>query len=167
MLYRSENDEDGSDGDSNADPLGNRLYRYEYVDGKLINPLLLLDLTATPLNERAEHNGGKVLIGPDKNVYVLVGEVGAHRTQAQNTEDGPPPNGLGGVLRITQDGQPVPSNPIFGDELPLNLYYAMDIRNSFGMDFDPLTGTLWDTENGQTGGAEQSITLFSEIVKRG
>ncbi|MBA3283857.1 MAG: PQQ-dependent sugar dehydrogenase [Nitrosopumilus sp.] len=133
------------------------MYRYEYVDGQLTNPLLLLDLTATPLNDRAEHNGGKVLIGSDKNVYVIVGEVGAHRTQAQNIEDGPPPNGLGGVLRITQDGQPVPSNPIFGDELPLNLYYAMGIRNSFGMDFDPLTGNLWDTENGPTAGDEINL----------
>ncbi len=159
FLYYTEsgNGVDGSDEVSLVEPLGNRLYRYEYVDGQLINPLLLLDLTATPPNGRGEHNGGKVLIGPDKNVYVVVGEVGAHRTQAQNIEDGPPPNGLGGVLRITQDGQPVPSNPIFGDELPLNLYYAMGIRNSFGMDFDPLTGNLWDTENGPAAGDEINL----------
>ena len=147
----SGNDEDGSDVDRQVDPSGNRLYRYEYVDGQLINPLLLLDLTATPINFRGEHNGGKILIGPDNNVYFMVGEVGGHRTQAQNIMDGPGPNGLGGVLRITQDGGIVDSgNPIFGDGLPLNIYYAMGIRNSFGMDFDPLTGNLWDTENGPT-----------------
>ncbi|NOJ31195.1 MAG: hypothetical protein DA329_03535 [Candidatus Nitrosocosmicus sp.] len=147
----SANGEDGSDVDDQVDPSGNRLYRYEYVDGHLINPLLLLDLTATPINFRGEHNGGKILIGPDNNVYFMVGEVGGHRTQAQNIMDGPGPNGLGGVLRITQDGGIVDSdNPIFGDGLPLNIYYAMGIRNSFGMDFDPLTGNLWDTENGPT-----------------
>ena len=147
----SGNGEDGSDVDDQVDPSGNRLYRYEYVDGQLINPLLLLDLTATPINFRGEHNGGKILIGPDNNVYFMVGEVGGHRTQAQNIMDGPGPNGLGGVLRITQDGEIVNSgNPIFGDGLPLNIYYAMGIRNSFGMDFDPLTGNLWDTENGPT-----------------
>jgi len=27
-------------------------------------------------------------------------------------------------------------------------YYAYGMRNSFGMDFDPVTGKLWDTENG-------------------
>jgi glucose/arabinose dehydrogenase len=27
-------------------------------------------------------------------------------------------------------------------------YYAYGIRNSFGIDFDPVTGNLWDTENG-------------------
>ena len=63
----SGNDEDGSDVEDNVDPEGNRLYRYEFVDGQLINPVLLLDLTATPPNDRGEHNGGKIRIGPDNN----------------------------------------------------------------------------------------------------
>jgi aldose sugar dehydrogenase len=100
----SGNDEDGSDVVDNAEPEGNRLYHYEFVDGQLTNPVLLLDLTATPQNDRGEHNGGKIRIGPDNNVYYIVGEVGGHRTQAQNNDDGPEPNGLGGVLRTTQDG---------------------------------------------------------------
>jgi aldose sugar dehydrogenase len=153
----SGNDEDGSDVGDNVDPEGNRLYRYEFVDGQLINPVLLLDLTATPPNDRAEHNGGKVRIGPDNNVYYMIGEVGGHRTQAQNNEDGPEPNGLGGVLRITQDGDIVEGDAIFGDESPLDSYYAMGVRNSFGMDFDPVTGNLWDTENGPTAGDEINL----------
>ena len=153
-LTESGNDADGSDVESSVEPAGNRLYRYEYVDGQLTNPVMLLDLTAIPPNDRGEHNGGKIRIGPDNNVYYIVGEVGGHRTQAQNIEDGPPPNGLGGVLRITQDGQIVQGNAIFGNELPLNLYFAMGIRNSFGMDFDPVTGNLWDTENGPYTGDE-------------
>ena len=51
---------DGSDFEDNVDPSGNRLYRYEYVDGRLKNPILLLDLTAIPDNGRGEHNGGKI-----------------------------------------------------------------------------------------------------------
>jgi aldose sugar dehydrogenase len=151
---------DKSDVDALVDPLGNRLYRYEFVDGRLINPVLLLDLTAIPINGRAEHNGGKIRIGPDNNVYYMIGEVGGHRTQAQNIIDGPAPNGLGGVLRITQDGGIVdPDDPIFGEGLPLNVYYAMGIRNSFGMDFDPLTGNLWDTENGPVAGDEINLVF--------
>ena len=156
----SGNDADGSDVEDNVDPSGNRLYRYDYVDGKLINPVLLFDLTAIPENERGEHNGGKIRIGPDNNVYFIVGEVGGHRTQAQNIADGPAPNGLGGVLRISQDGGIVDQgNPIFGEGLPLSVYYAMGIRNSFGFDFDPLTGNLWDTENGPTVADEINLIL--------
>ena len=67
---------------------------------------------------------------------------------------------LGGVLRITQDGGIVdPADPIFGEGLPLNVYYAMGIRNSFGMDFDPLTGNLWDTENGPVAGDEINLVF--------
>ena len=31
----------------------------------------------------------------------------------------------------------------------LSKYYAYGIRNSFGLAYDPLTGNLWDTENGE------------------
>ena len=156
----SGNNEDGSDVSNNVDPLGNRLYRYQYVDGKLIDPVLLLDLTAIPNNlNRTDHNGGKVTIGPDNNVYMIMGEVGGHRTQAQNIGNGPAPNGLGGVLRITQDGGLVDDEPIFGADLPLGVYYAMGIRNSFGIDFDPMTGNLWDTENGPTAGDEINLVF--------
>jgi glucose/arabinose dehydrogenase len=90
---------------------------------------------------------------------MIIGEVGGHRSQAQNIAYGPAPNGLDGVLRIIQDGQVVENELIFGNELPLSIYYAMGIRNSFGMDFDPLTGNLWDTENGPTLGDEINLVF--------
>jgi hypothetical protein len=34
------------------------------------------------------------------------------------------------------------------------LYFAYGIRNSFGIDFDPLNRNLWDTENGSYNGDE-------------
>jgi hypothetical protein len=37
---------------------------------------------------------------------------------------------------------------IIGQTSPANKYFAYGIRNSFGLDFDPVTGKLWDTENG-------------------
>ncbi|MGD9534543.1 MAG: hypothetical protein AB7V56_12340 [Candidatus Nitrosocosmicus sp.] len=68
----SGNGEDGSDTDDQIDPRGNRLYRYEYVNGQLINPLLLLDLTATPINSKGKHNGGKVLVGLDNDIHFRI-----------------------------------------------------------------------------------------------
>ena len=131
-------------------PLGNRLYRYELVNNKLINPVLLLDLPAIP---GPRHNGGAIMIGPDNNLYVPIGDVDgsgkaeAFETKSQNYVDGAEPDGRSGLLRITQDGQPVGIG-ILGNTYPLNLYYAYGIRNSFGFDFDPMTGNIWDTENG-------------------
>src|SRR5919106_3945845 len=131
-------------------PLGNRLYRYELVNNKLINPVLLLDLPAIP---GPRHNGGAIMIGPDNNLYVPIGDVdGSYmgeswETKAQNYANGIEPDGRSGILRITQDGQAVGVG-ILGNTHPLNLYYAYGIRNSFGFDFDPITGNIWDTENG-------------------
>ena len=67
---------------------GNRLYRYELANDKLVNPLLLLDMPAISPQRGQEnnHDGGKVLIGPDRNVYVVIGDVGGRNGQAQNNE---------------------------------------------------------------------------------
>lgn len=134
-------------------PIGNRVYRYELVDNRLINPKLLLDLPAIP---GPRHNGGDITIGPDNNLYVAIGDVDGHTTEAQNLDDGGRPDGTGGILRITQDGQPVQS--IIGDLSPSNKYFAYGIRNSFGIDFDSITGNLWDTENGA--GSNDEINLI-------
>jgi glucose/arabinose dehydrogenase len=91
----------------------------------------------------------------------VVGEIGANspetRTKAQNYEDGPEPDGRAGILRVTRDGQIVNGKGILGDEYPLNMYYAYGIRNGFGMDFDPVTGKLWATENGPDYGDEINL----------
>jgi aldose sugar dehydrogenase len=155
FLYYTESSSatDGDDVDSEESVLGNRLYRYELVDNQLVNPKLLLDLPADPPpgRENAEraHNAGKVMIGPTDNyVYVGIGDVIGHRGQAQNVLDGAPLDGTSGILRVTQDGQ-VQLNPPLGSIQSLSpYYYAYGIRNTFGMDFDPVTGKLWDTENG-------------------
>ena len=158
-LYYTEIDgNDGSDRTGKA-PIGNRLYKYELVDNKLVNPVLLLDLPADP---GPRHNGGAIQIGPDNNIYVPVGDVDGsfkpdfEATQTQNFEDGIVADGRSGILRLTQGGKPV-GEGILGDSMPLRLYYAYGIRNSFGLDFDPVTGFLWDTENGPADGDEINL----------
>jgi glucose/arabinose dehydrogenase len=134
-------------------PIGNRVYKYELVNNKLVNPQVLLNLPALP---GPSHNGGAIIIGPDNNVYAISGDVGGHRNQAQNQESGGEPDGTSGILMITKDGIPVANNPL-GNRVPLNLYYSYGLRNSFGIDFDPLTGKLWDTENGEDFGDEINL----------
>ena len=143
------------DGGGGSQSLANVLYRYELVNDQLTNPKLLLNL---PALRGPNHNGGKVVIGPDNNVYTVIGDLRAHRTQAQNVVNGPAADSTGGILRVTQDGQPVSNSPL-GQQgtAPLNLYYAYGIRNSFGIDFDPVSKKLWDTENGPTFGDEINL----------
>jgi len=159
FLYFTEIDGQDSDDRNGKPPEGNRLYRYELVDDKLVNPVLLLDLPASP---GPRHNGGAIEIGPDQNIYIPAGDIDGSfnpsypATQTQNFAAGIPADGRSGILRITQDGNPV-GQGILGDAMPLRLYYAYGIRNSFGLDFDPITGSLWDTENGPHEGDEINL----------
>jgi aldose sugar dehydrogenase len=136
-----------------GEPIASRLYRYELMNDALVNPLLLLDLPAVP---GPRHNSGNIIIGPDNNLYVSVGDLDGHITMAQNVKGGGWPDGSSAILRITQDGQALEGG-VLGDNGIIKKYYAYGIRNSFGMDFDPVTNMVWDTENGPSYGDEINL----------
>jgi aldose sugar dehydrogenase len=142
----------------------NYVYKYNWsqVQGKLLNPQLLLKLPGLP---GPSHAGGDIVIGPDGYLYLTIGDLMSseqfnkdkkYNTQAQNYANGVKADGRAGILRITQDGKPV-GNGTIGSTHPLNLYYAYGIKNSFGIGFDPLAGNLWDTENGPSFGDEINL----------
>lgn len=81
------------------------------------------------------HNGSRLAIGPDRLVYVTMGD-------AANTGLPQDRNALGGkVLRLTLAGAPAPGNP-FG-----NAVFSYGHRNPQGLVFLP-NGTLYATEHG-------------------
>jgi glucose/arabinose dehydrogenase len=159
FLYFTESESERKEergGGGEGEPIASRLYRYELTNNntKLVNPKLLLDLPAVP---GPRHNAGNIMIGPDNNLYVSVGDLDGHITMAQNVKDGVGPDGSSAILRITQDGQASPKEGILGDSGITKKYYAYGIRNTYGMDFDPVTGKLWDTENGPSYGDEINL----------
>src|SRR5687768_1073833 len=152
FVTETENQDDGN-------ILGNRVYRYDFMNGNLINPTLLLDLPYLP---GPSHNGGVMRIGPDNNLYIVMGDLNRLKdpsgdTITQNLEGTSPPDGRGGVLRITLDGETVNDGFTLGNEGLLDKYYGYGVRNSFGIGFDNVTGYLWDTENGSHYGDELNI----------
>ncbi len=130
-----------------AGDVRNRVYSYTWDGTSLTNPQLLVDLPGGP---GTNHQGGKLKIGPDNQLYIVVGEM-QREGQLQNFQSGPPPDDTGVILRVNPaDGSPSSGNPLSGEPSdPINKYYAYGIRNSFGIDFDPVTGKLWDAENGE------------------
>jgi glucose/arabinose dehydrogenase len=130
------------------------------------------DAEPTPAAGRGNHDGGIVKFGPDGKLYIFIGDVG-RRGQTQNLEFGPftPPTGdddnfggpepddahmTGVVVRLNDDGTTPADNPFFdagaalGGEVGENIQriFSYGRRNSFGMDFDPVSGALWLEENG-------------------
>jgi glucose/arabinose dehydrogenase len=89
--------------------IGNRLYKYEIsVDNasntKLMNPELLLSV---PPSSGTHHNGGVVLIGPDDNLYVTIGDLEEHSTYTQNVKTGTAFENSSIVYRVSKDGDPI------------------------------------------------------------
>jgi hypothetical protein len=83
--------------ESDHEIIGNRIYKYDFVNNTLVNPKLILHI---PSNDFPVHIGGKIIIGPDKNLYIAVGDLYAKNATTQNIVNGTPVDGSGGILRI-------------------------------------------------------------------
>jgi glucose/arabinose dehydrogenase len=138
-----------------GDQARNRIYRYEWNGvNNLTGGRLILDLPGEP---GPNHNGGKMQIGPDGMLYTVKGDLNRDG-MLQNVRDGPPPDDTSVILRVDYNGNGV-GNVLSAMGVDVSKYYAYGIRNSFGFDFDPLTGVLWDVEDGPTDYDEINIVL--------
>ncbi len=127
----------------------NRIYKYTLAPGpELTNEQEFMDLPATPATN---HQGGKLVASNDGYLYSVTGEL-QRNGKDQNIVNGPDPDFSGAILKTNaNDGSPAPNNPLKSDNSndPINWYQAYGLRNSFGLGIDPVTGALWDTENGE------------------
>ena len=128
----------------------NRIYKFAWKDNKLQNPLLLNILPADAIM----HHGGTLVVDLDGNVFASVGDQ-MLETSIQNYDNDIIAD-AGIILRVGYDQKfKSPSD----SPNPLDHYYAIGIRNSFGLAVDPKTGYLWDTENGPTVYDEINLTF--------
>ena len=136
-----------ADGVDYGPVLGNRIYRYRWDGSALVEPQLLLDL---PASVEGNHNGGVLVFGGDDRLYTVIGDLN-RRGKMQNISTGPDPDDSGAILRLDRNGNSPSDNPFHDPSnpgSPLGRVFAYGVRNSFGLAVDPVTGDLWDTENG-------------------
>lgn len=133
-------------------------YRVDPDDANRADPdsASLLFLAEQPFGN---HNGGQLLFGPDRYLYVGMGDGGGVSDFYGNAQD--PGTLLGAILRIDVDGtagaRPYaipPDNPYAGDPDGRGEVWAMGLRNPWSFSFDPLTDDLLITDVGQEGPEE-------------
>ncbi|CAM4273589.1 PQQ-dependent sugar dehydrogenase [Lacicoccus alkaliphilus] len=109
---------------------------------------------ATPAYDGTLHYGGRIIFDEEDNLFLTTGERSDDpiRERAQDLDAY-----LGKVIHITQDGEPVDSNPFIEDEDALDGIYSYGHRNIQGVDFHPGTGDLWIVEFGPQAGDELNI----------
>jgi glucose/arabinose dehydrogenase len=95
-------------------------------------PVIAEGALIPPDEESYNHTARVCRIGPDGKLYITLGQpfnVSPPEKLEMYRE-----RGIGGIIRINTDGS--------GREV-----YAVGVRNSVGMDFNPANGELWFTDN--------------------
>ena len=126
LHYTTKND-DVIGNDSKVGTTSNWFYRYEWINEELINPSLIKVIHGG----NGMHNSGVMVKDPNGTIMMVMGDLSNRQGLLQNY--------LAGEQDDTSVIMPIE---------PPGDYYAIGIRNSYGLNFDPITKILWDTENG-------------------
>lgn len=116
-----------------GEPASNRIERYIWDGHSLTDPIIMMELPAN-----VYHNGGAMITGPDGQVYAVIGDTGRYGPLQNKKLQNIYPPGTTDYMDTSVILRVDPPGP----------YLAVGIRNSFGLAFDPVTGIMWATENG-------------------
>jgi len=118
------------------DTLTDRVVRYRDGGTSLVEPKAIVQ----NIPAARFHAGCRLKFGPDRKLYVTTGDA-TSRHLAQN------PQSLGGkILRFNDDGSVPADNPFPGSPV-----WTLGHRNPQGIDWDPKSGLLYETEHGPSG----------------
>ena len=120
---------------------------------------------------RANHNGGHLAFGPDRQLYIGLGDGGGGGDPGRHGQD--PTTLLGSMLRldVSEDGEGylIPGeNPFVdaGADGRMEVF-AWGLRNPWKYSFDPVTGDLWIGDVGQDRFEEVSVVRAADGGGRG
>ena len=100
----------------------------------------------------ATGNASRIAFGQDGMIHMSVGHGDNNPEQAQD------PNTLNGkTLRLRDDGTVPPDNPFVGRAGYRPEIFTLGHRNPLGLALNPVTGEIWECENGPNGGDECNV----------
>ena len=146
IMYWSYSEKSGS-GNATAVAKG----KLNEAAGKVENVSVIF--RGTPTNSNLQY-GSRLVFDKSGNLFVSIGEKFApeSRVKAQTLD-----TYLGKIIRITTDGKPAAGNPFLNKQGTKPEIFSYGHRNPEGLDINPATGELWESEFGPRGGDEINI----------
>ncbi len=118
-----------------------RVVRYRETGSALAEPKVIIE----GIPAARFHAGCRLRFGPDGKLYITTGDA-TEREQAQRLD-----SLAGKILRLNDDGSVPPDNPFAGRSDARPEIWSYGHRNPQGIDWQPGTGTLFETEHGPSG----------------
>lgn len=118
-----------------------RVVRYRETPKGFSDPKVIIE----KIPSAQFHAGCRLRFGPDGKLYITTGDA-TDRQLAQQL------NSIAGkILRLNDDGTVPSDNPFVGRSDARSEIWAYGSRNAQGIDFQPGTNLLWETEHGPSG----------------
>jgi glucose/arabinose dehydrogenase len=139
-----------------------RVRRYRENGATLIEPKTIIE----KIPAARYHSGTRLKFGPDGKLYITTGDA-TNQSEAQKL------NTLAGkTLRLNDDGTIPADNPFINEKAARTEIWTYGHRNAQGMDFQPESGLMFQTEHGPS--LIDGVSLFKRsggdevnIIERG
>ena len=141
----------GGRGPSSDPPSMTVIMRGRIKNNEFVDQQVLFRAPKEIYNQTNAHYGSRFLFDKENHLFFTLGE----KQQMMDAQDLSKPTGK--IHRINDDGTIPKDNPYVGQPNVWPSIWSYGHRNPQGLAWDPVTGQLWESEHGPTGGDEINI----------
>jgi len=138
-------------GPSNDPPSMTVIMRGRLKNNEFVDQDVLFRAPKELYSQTNAHYGSRFIFDKQNHLFFTLGE----KQQMMDAQD--LSKATGKIHRINDDGSVPKDNPYVGQPNVVESIWSYGHRNPQGLAWDPVTGQLWESEHGPTGGDEINI----------